>query len=774
MGRQPQAEQLSISESSSGSLWSRWVRSISQPVNGASLGVFRIAVGFILFLEAITLFRPSQSSGGVAPMQVYFTGPGVQFHLPYPGFEWLPLLPAGGMHAVGWILALSSLLLMIGWRHRIFAAVVFLCWGYLYAVESTRTYWMSYYYLELLVSFLLIWMPASRRFGIDGRLSRIPAAQRTIPAGCLAVLRGQLVITYFYAGVAKINPDWLLDYMPVRWFLAKPHVPARLESFFGSDLAASIKPWLLGTPGAAFLSWAGAVFDLSIGFLMLFRRTRLLGFILLLAFHGTNHFLLFDDIEWFPLVGICTASIFFAADWPDRFFLWLKHPQWKRPDRQWLIGGALLIPGLGAALGWKGRPDRSDPTPSPSILPRWATATTVLILGWLTLQTLIPLRHHLFPGDPRITFEGLSFSWRLKAEVYRSMPAQITVADPAIISPTDDGRVRIDWDQWPGDAVLHRAIVPGRVPWAELPALVAVSSPGLGERILFNPRAAGLNVTSEAAAREVASRIWADLYGRPPAALHRSTSLAEIIEAFARAAESKGMRLPDRDRAATYLMQQHGPPGDGRMVPFLRRTQAFATSTHDDTPEPFLWLDDPVVLPVTPPNPPVIVRSEWKTGPATRGLMDAAREDSGRSPLTLHIAEAGIDLDGSAPQFELWQAASTPPTAPVIRWNLVRDTGFSKAMHIGVQPFLLRRYAQRVAAIWDREYHRKPAVHALTSVSLNGRPPQPVVDPAADLATVSLQLLRHEPWIRDLALERIPGPLLESGLSDQNTAPASP
>ncbi len=767
----------SASQSARTSRWTGWLRQWHQPISGASLGMFRIAVGFVLFLEALTLFRPSQSSGGHAPMQVYYTGSQVQFNLPYPLFDWLPLLPPDGMNAVGWILGTASLLLMIGLWHRFSATVVFLAWGYLYAVESTRTYWMSYYYLELLLSFLLIWMPAAQRFGIDGWRSGTPARLRTVPAGCIAVLRGQLVITYFFAGVAKLNADWMLDFMPVRWFLAKPHVMERLQGWFGNDLAGSIQPWLLGTSGAAFLSWAGAAFDLSVGFLLLARRTRLLGFLLLVAFHGINHFLLFDDIEWFPLVGVATASIFLTSDWPDRLVAWLRQPRWSKPDRAWLIGGAVLLPGVGATLGWKAAQERT--VTETSIIPsgRGPQLATFLAIAWLATQTFLPVRHLLFPGDARITFEGLSFSWRLKAEVYRSTPAVITIDDPAILRSAGADGIEVDWRQWPGEPVLHREVQPGRVPWADLPAILAISDDDLGDRILFNPRASGLSITNEVLARATATRLWTELHGRPPAALHRSTSLAEIIEAFARAAESQGMRMTDRGRVAAYLFQQHGRQGDGRMIPFLRRTQAFAASTYDDSPDPFLWIDDPQVLPVAHPEVPRIVRDAWRSGSGTSGRMDSARVDIGRTPLVLHVVDEEAHLGGQAPLFDLWQpagSATDPTPVPVIRWNLVRDAGISKAMHIGVQPFLLQRYARRVADLWKRQYGRSPAIRAHTSVSLNGRPPQPVVDPRINLTTAPVQLFRHESWVQDLALQRIPAPSLTLGHDMQATDPASP
>jgi hypothetical protein len=80
----------------------------------------------------------------------------------------------------------------------------------------------------------------------------------------------------------------------------------------------------------------------------------------------------------------------------------------------------------------------------------------------------------------------------------------------------------------------------------------------------------------------------------------------------------------------------------------------------------------------------------------------------------------------------------------------------SKAMHLGMQPFLLRRYARRVADSWESQHGRRPSVHASSSISLNGRPFQPAVDPDADLARVPIRAFGHNTWIRDLEEPRIP------------------
>jgi hypothetical protein len=108
------------------------------------------------------------------------------------------------------------------------------------------------------------------------------------------------------------------------------------------------------------------------------------------------------------------------------------------------------------------------------------------------------------------------------------------------------------------------------------------------------------------------------------------------------------------------------------------------------------------------------------------------------------------------PQACVFDSYSQPARPAYIYWNCARDLTVSKLLYISIQPFYLRRYAQRVANIWQAEYGRRPAVRAVTSMSLNGRPHQPLVDPNADLASVPRRWLSHNDWIRHLETPRIP------------------
>ena len=90
-----------------------------------------------------------------------------------------------------------------------------------------------------------------------------------MPAWTVNLLRFQVGVVYLFAGLAKLNADWLAG-EPMRTWLKER----------GSY--AVIGPLLASEPAAYFFSWGGALFDLSIGFLLLSRRTLPIAFALIL------------------------------------------------------------------------------------------------------------------------------------------------------------------------------------------------------------------------------------------------------------------------------------------------------------------------------------------------------------------------------------------------------------------------------------------------------------------------------------------------------------
>src|SRR5690606_9919756 len=94
-----------------------------------------------------------------------------------------------------------------------------------------KTYYLNHYYFISIVGFLLIWLPANRAVSLDARLNPVLASWQ-VPAWTVNILKLQLGIVYFYAGLAKINPDWLLEALPLKiWLPARAHLPVIGEWF---------------------------------------------------------------------------------------------------------------------------------------------------------------------------------------------------------------------------------------------------------------------------------------------------------------------------------------------------------------------------------------------------------------------------------------------------------------------------------------------------------------------------------------------------------------
>jgi vitamin K-dependent gamma-carboxylase len=730
-------------------------------------------------LEAYSLCRPNPAaiSKGTSPLDTYYTGADIRFHFPYDGFEWLPLLPPAWIYALVGVLAGAAVTLALGLWYRVSAAAVFAAWGYFFLVESTRTYWQSHYYLELLVAFLLIWMPAARRFSLDTWMARDRNPSPGVPFWTLLLLRGQLVIAYFYAGVAKLNADWLLDAVPVRWFLANPDVTVPYEPYLTAAQLGFVKSILHNAGFAYFISYAGLIFDLAVGFLLLIRRTRIFAMILMVLFHAMNHFIIFDDIGWFPLLGVTTALIFLNPDWPQRFWIWARRPRLPRPDWSWFTAGAILFPVVGAALGWKSRVSGRMADARAAGLPgRW---TVRFVAVWLVWQALLPIRNYFIPGDGRITYEGQSFSWRLKADVRHSYGLQVLIQDPEIISADAAGGARINWARWQGERVIYRKVTPGRINWATLPEVMVVLEPMIGERIIYNPYArSSPGVRTEADSRERVIGIWRELYGREPQVIRRTEPLSQVID-WISAALRAGGHIPEAQRLAGLSsrtrqaeLNRLEPPEarktrsevrqvlvaiqhrdeKGQMIPFLRPMDPFALDGESHRASPFLLIEDAKLLNAAR----VIDGGAWKCGPSTRDHGGHRIENAGGEPMIVYMGDIGASVRDVLPQACIQDSEDHPERPPEIWWNSLKDLTYSKFLHASIQAFYLRRYARRVANLWEEQYGHRPIVHGTTLVSLNGRPHQQLVDPNADLASVTVTWFGHNPWVMDLETQRIP------------------
>ena len=223
-----------------------------QPHSAASLAVVRIGIGAIAVGSIVRLWYTGWLDALVVDPD---------HHLSYPAFGWVPVPSALGIWMLSVLALLAAVGFTIGFRTRISGLVFVASFGWLELIEAT-TYLNHYWLLGALVVTLAI-VPSGSRWSLDAGRT---ASQASTPALALWAVRAQVGAVYFFAGVAKLHYDWLFEALPLRIWL-----PSR------SDLAI-VGPLLEHPETALIASWAGAAFDLSIAFLLLYPRTRRLAF----------------------------------------------------------------------------------------------------------------------------------------------------------------------------------------------------------------------------------------------------------------------------------------------------------------------------------------------------------------------------------------------------------------------------------------------------------------------------------------------------------------
>ncbi|RAI86750.1 vitamin K-dependent gamma-carboxylase-like protein [Algoriphagus yeomjeoni] len=293
-----------------------------------------------------------------------------EFHFSYYGFFWISNPGEAGIYLLFTIMALTSLGVTLGLFYRISAVLFFISFTYVELIDVTN--YLNHYYFVSLVAFLMIWMPAHLGFSFDSRRKGFSITQ--IPYGYVLIIQLLLSMVYFYAGLAKLNPEWMLEALPLRiWLPMYSHLP--LVGGLMNEL------WM-----AYAFSWFGAIYDLSIPFLLFYSRTRPYAFIAVVVFHIST-WLLFP-IGMFPFIMILATTIFFSPKSHKKVLSHLKS----------IFSQKGFLNPISRRTLYK--------TNYQKLI--WSIFTVFLIV-----QMALPLRAFLYPGKLFWTEQGYRFSWRV-------------------------------------------------------------------------------------------------------------------------------------------------------------------------------------------------------------------------------------------------------------------------------------------------------------------------------------------------------------------------
>ncbi|MDW5290339.1 HTTM domain-containing protein [Formosa sp. PL04] len=348
----------------------------------APLAFYRIAFGAMMFFSVIRF----AAHGWIDKFYIQPI-----FHFSYYGFSWVK--PLGFYTYLLFIICgISAICVAIGYKYRLAIILFFLSFTYIELMD--KTYYLNHYYFISMVSFVMIFLPANTICSVDAKQKNV-LFRNTVPRYTIDILKVLLAIVYIYAGLFKLNTDWLLHAMPLKiWLPSKAGLP-----IIGALLG---KIWV-----AYAFSWFGAIYDLGIVFFLLYKRTRLFGFLIVVVFHVLTRILF--PIGIFPFVMIISSLIFFS-------------PSFHRNVLQKIM----------VFFGSKTLSDQSLNSEHVAILNETtkplAKYTPVVLGVFITIQLLLPFRYLCYPNELFWTEEGYRFSWRVML-MEKAGYAEFTVND---------------------------------------------------------------------------------------------------------------------------------------------------------------------------------------------------------------------------------------------------------------------------------------------------------------------------------------------------------
>ena len=325
---------------------------LNRPVGNAALVVWRICFGALMCLEGWgAIMTGWVRTNLVEPVYTF----------PFLDFEWLAGLAAGpAMYVWFVLLGAAGLAVALGWRYRVSSVTLALLWSGAYFMQKTS--YNNHYYLAVLLTWAMVLIPqAADRFSFDAR--RRGWESSTHGYWITLGARLMLLLVFVYGSVAKFYPGW--------W----------RGDFIATSFGAKAHYWLIGPLlqhelFQNFITVSAVFFDALVIPLLWWRPTRRWAFAGLVLFNVFNSIVF--RIGIFPYLVLAFTVFFFA---PEDIERWLR------------------LPRVATA-----RADASRP---------WGVLATAAFCLFFCWQALLPLRHHLIPGNVTWTDEGHRLSWRM-------------------------------------------------------------------------------------------------------------------------------------------------------------------------------------------------------------------------------------------------------------------------------------------------------------------------------------------------------------------------
>ena len=324
---------------------------IYKNIDNSPLIIFRILFGFLVAAE---------SFGAILTGWVKSVFIDTHFTFTFIGFEALEVLHGNVMYFYFIIMGILGVLILLGAKYR-FAIIAFtVLWTAVYLAQKTA--YNNHYYLLAVISFYMCFLPANKYKSLDAKWNpKIKSEVMPYWVSLLFIL--QISMVYVFAAIAKFYPDWL-DGTFTRNLLSNSTQIAFLKSLFAEKLFY------------LFIAYAGILFDLLIVPFLLFKKTRTIAFIASLVFHIFNAITL--QIGIFPFFALGFTLFFYEPETIRSFFFKKRNPvaiETTNSEQKKIVH--------------------------------------YIIIPFLIVQLILPIRHHFIEGNVLVTEEGHRMSWRM-------------------------------------------------------------------------------------------------------------------------------------------------------------------------------------------------------------------------------------------------------------------------------------------------------------------------------------------------------------------------
>lgn len=308
------------------------------------LNFFRTLFGILIVFQTLELFTDD--------FFIYtFDVPDVL--LPYQFSGFLPRIPYKYINFLSILQIVGGVLILFKKHVRIGAFTYLLSFGYFFLMDMS--YYNNHYYLILILTLFFCFYP---KVSVKNNF--------VFPKYYIWLFKFQIIIVYFFGGLAKLNKDWLFNHEPMKMML---------ENAFNQNLPISF---------ILLFSVGGILFDLFIGFLLIWKRTVYLAVIASCVFHISNHFIFSSGenavIGIFPFFMLGINLIFLPYDF-YRNKLKLKTKQ--------------ISDSIDYSKAFK-------------------KMVLLIVSLHIFIQLILPIRHYFIPGYVDWTSEGFYFAWRMK------------------------------------------------------------------------------------------------------------------------------------------------------------------------------------------------------------------------------------------------------------------------------------------------------------------------------------------------------------------------